>query len=351
MRQIHVVGLVAAMLVVFAAHGAGAQERRRSPGASDAMPAEHGIPRDARFPYAGLWSGTRIMPVGSDHIRFRFSVVDGKYSGVTIHPGGDQAPQENLTATAAGLTWEQPNSGGGTWVFASGSRARTAWWARSFCATRPPISRSCPAGRWYSRASPLLLLAGRIREPPMRIPSRPASLLESLARDLRYGARSLRSEPTFVAGVVLTFALAIGTNAAMFGLVTRLMLAPPPGIANAERVAQVRLRHTDEDGAQFVASTTSYPNFLALHSSKGAFAAVAATTSDTMAAGRSPNVQQIAVLGATGDYFATLGAAPALGRFFGRGDDELPRGSSVIVLSHAYWERAFAGDGRCWAAR
>ena len=49
--------------------------------------------------------------------------------------------------------------------------------------------------------------------------------LEDLTRDLRYAARTFRREPAFVAGVVLTFGLVIGTNAAMFGLVQRLMLA------------------------------------------------------------------------------------------------------------------------------
>ena len=57
------------------------------------------------------------MPVGSDQIRFVFVVSDGKYVGSTVHPGGAKAPHIGLTASASGLTWEQPNSGGGTWVF------------------------------------------------------------------------------------------------------------------------------------------------------------------------------------------------------------------------------------------
>ena len=102
---------------VAAAHSAHAQlARTRSPGGGEPS-AGPGIPRDARFPYAGVWRGTRTMPVGSDEIRLRFTVTDEKYSGATIHPGGNTSPQNNLVATAAGLTWEQPNSGGGTWVF------------------------------------------------------------------------------------------------------------------------------------------------------------------------------------------------------------------------------------------
>ena len=171
-----------------------------------------------------------------------------------------------------------------------------------------------------------------------------ATSLENAARDFRYAARTLRREPTFVAGVVLTFALAIGTNAAMFGLVTRLMLAPPAGIRGADRVARVELHITDGDGDAYVATTTSYPAFRSLRAVTGAFSAVAATRSDSVTVGRGADAAQISVLAASGDYFSTLGATPALGRYLGRGDDELPNGSSVIVLGHAYWQRAFGGD-------
>lgn len=107
-----------AALALFVAYTAAAQlPRTRAPGGTDAPPAENGIPRDPHFPYAGLWTGTRTMPVGSDDIRLRFSVVDGNYAGAMLHPGGRIAPHHNLAASAAGLTWESPNSGGGTWVY------------------------------------------------------------------------------------------------------------------------------------------------------------------------------------------------------------------------------------------
>ena len=76
-------------------------------------------------------------------------------------------------------------------------------------------------------------------------------MLDSLLREVRYALRSLRREPAFVAGVVATFALSIGTNAAMLGLVTRLMLAPPPGIREAERITRVGLEHTAANGESY----------------------------------------------------------------------------------------------------
>jgi len=176
-------------------------------------------------------------------------------------------------------------------------------------------------------------------------PVRPLNgALERTARDFRYAVRTLRREPTFVVAVILTFALVIGTNAAMFGLVARLMLAPPPGIRDADRVSRARFSVLSEDGDSFVASTTSYPTFRLLRAQHDAFGAVAASKPDTMTVGRSPSIAQIAVLGASGDYFATLGARPALGRLFADGDDALPDGNSVLVLGYAYWQRAFDGE-------
>jgi predicted permease len=168
--------------------------------------------------------------------------------------------------------------------------------------------------------------------------------LEPLTRDTRYALRTLRREPAFAAGVVLTFALAIGTNAAMFGLVTRLMLAPPPGIHGADRVAQVRLNFVSDDGTSMSGSTTSYPTFRALRTVTSAFTAVAGSKPDTLTIGRSPDVGQIAVLSTTGDYFTALGARTTIGRPIGPIDDEPPTGRQVVVLSYAYWQRAFGGD-------
>ena len=165
-----------------------------------------------------------------------------------------------------------------------------------------------------------------------------------MTRDFVTAARALRREPGFVAIVVLTFALAIAANAAMFGLVNRLMLSPPPGIANADRVARVRLWLNEEGGESFAMSTTSFPVFQELRASSGAFSGVAATRPDTMLVGRSPDVTRVAGLGATGDYFTTLGATPALGRFFGPSDDSPPAGNPVVVLGDAYWRRVYGGD-------
>ncbi|HUQ83942.1 MAG TPA: ADOP family duplicated permease [Gemmatimonadaceae bacterium] len=168
-------------------------------------------------------------------------------------------------------------------------------------------------------------------------------LLDDLAREVRYAARTFRREPAFVAGVVLTLGLVIGTNAAMFGLVERLMLAAPPGIVDAARVVRVGLTYREDGGGTFTMTTTSYPAFRAVASLGSAFRAVAAVQSDSMTTGQGGDLAPVAAVQASGNYFVTVGVKPTLGRFFGPADDELPAGNDVVVLSHAFWQRRNAG--------
>jgi predicted permease len=168
--------------------------------------------------------------------------------------------------------------------------------------------------------------------------------LDRTRRDAAYALRTLRREPGFVAGVVTTFALAIGINAAMFGLVTRLMLAPPPGIGAADRVARVQLRALADDGSSYAMSTMSYPTFRALRSVTAAFESLAATRRDSMLVGRGADLAQVTVLAASGDFSATLQARPHVGRWFGPSEDEPPNGSLVVVLGYSYWSRMFGAE-------
>ena len=148
---------------------------------------------------------------------------------------------------------------------------------------------------------------------------------------LRYAFRSLRREPALVAGVVATFALAIGANAAMFGLVSRLMLSAPPGVAEPGQVGRVPM-------------TTNYPEYQRVAALTDAFAGVAAVRDLNVIVGRGADATEARAIAATGAYFQVLGARPALGRVFDARDDELPAGNTVAVLSHSYFNRRFGGD-------
>lgn len=166
----------------------------------------------------------------------------------------------------------------------------------------------------------------------------------SLALDLRYALRGLRRQPAFAASAVLTLALGIGANSAMFGLVDRLLLSAPPHIAQPERVVRFDLQVGDEDGARYTMSTTSYPAFADVRDHTRSFTAVAAVSGRQMVYGRGASATAVASAQVSGSYFALLGVRPALGRFFGEDDDRPPSGSAVAVLSHAFWKRELAGD-------
>ncbi|HTK50379.1 MAG TPA: ADOP family duplicated permease [Gemmatimonadaceae bacterium] len=166
----------------------------------------------------------------------------------------------------------------------------------------------------------------------------------SLLADIRYALRTFRREPTFVAGIVLTFGLVIGTNAAMFGLVRRLMLAPPPGVQDAERVVRVATTLTVNDGSVVTMETTSYPAFRDLAALDRAFDAIAAVSSDSVTTGEGADLAEVPAIKASGQYFAVLGVKAAAGRLFGPSDDALPNGNEVVVLGHAFWQRRFAGE-------
>ena len=166
----------------------------------------------------------------------------------------------------------------------------------------------------------------------------------TLPTDIRYALRTFRREPTFVAGIVLTFGLVIGTNAAMFGLVRRLMLAPPPGVQDAERVVRAATTLTADDGSVFTMESTSYAAFRDLAALDRAFDAVAAVSADSVTTGEGADLAEVPAVKASGRYFAVLGVRAAAGRLFGPSDDSLPNGNDVVVLSHAFWQRRFAGE-------
>ncbi len=169
-------------------------------------------------------------------------------------------------------------------------------------------------------------------------------MTDGLRGELRYALRALGREPTFVAGVVCTFALAIGTNAAMLGLVSRLMLSPPPGIRDAERVMRMQIVRQGKAGDAQMMTTMSYPAFRAFAGLTRAFSSVAAVKTDTVNVGRGADLEQVPAVEASGLYFTTLGVTAQAGRLFGPADDELPIGSPVVVLGNAYWKRRFGGE-------
>ncbi len=168
--------------------------------------------------------------------------------------------------------------------------------------------------------------------------SRHGGLLDEVARDLRYAVRMLIRNPGFSAIIVLTLALGIGANTAIFSLIDALMLRWLP-VRNPQELVQITLREPGETvpgGESF-----SYPIVRALDGRRDVFAGVAGFSGFSYEVGPQASVTRVRGAIVTGAYYDTLGLTPVVGRLLTREDDE-PGAPLVAVMSYAYWERQLA---------
>ena len=167
-------------------------------------------------------------------------------------------------------------------------------------------------------------------------------VLETIARDARYAVRMLRRSPGFAATAILTLAVAIGANAAVFSLVDAVLLRPLP-YPQPERLANPELHVTTPRGSG-TQSAVNGATWKVIE--QHVTSAQTAVYSDwrggvnLSAAGQALNVDQARV-GA--GFFGVLGVAPALGRGF-TSDEDMEGGPNAVILSHGLWQRAFGGD-------
>jgi predicted permease len=162
-------------------------------------------------------------------------------------------------------------------------------------------------------------------------------LLETLLGDIRFGARMLRKNLGFTAVAILTLALGIGANAAVFSIVNGVLLHPLP-FANADRLVMVGEREDDRKP-----STTSFANYEDWRARSKSFEELALYRQwqPTLMAPGEP--EQLIGLRVTNNYFRTLGIAMAAGRDFAPTDDK-PATRFVVILSHGLWQRRFNSD-------
>jgi predicted permease len=163
--------------------------------------------------------------------------------------------------------------------------------------------------------------------------------METLLRDLRFGLRRLRKSPGFTLIAVLSLALGIGANTAIFSLVEAIVLRDPP-IHRPEEIVEVYNRSPD-----FSYNPYSIPDYRDFRlATERIFSASFGSTMTLLPRDLGDRVESVPAEMVTGEYFVTLGLRPFLGRLLGPSDDVTPGGHAVVVLSHDYWQRDFAGD-------
>jgi hypothetical protein len=172
---------------------------------------------------------------------------------------------------------------------------------------------------------------------------RAGHFIETLWQDLRYGARQLRRSPGFTIVAVLTLALGIGANTAIFSMVDWLTLRTPP-VAKPEQVAT--LGAEDINGGWD--NGFSYPDFVDIRNQSSTVFSDAAGAHIFMQDGLSAdgNNEPIWTNYVTGNFFQLIGVKPALGSLIapvlGKSVDDEP----VLVLGYAYWKAHFGSDPR-----
>src|SRR6266404_5712103 len=162
-----------------------------------------------------------------------------------------------------------------------------------------------------------------------------------LWQDIRYGLRMLRSNPGFASIAVLTLALGIGANTAIFSLVDVVLFRPLPITKPSEVVRLASGRTRGEARWGFV----SFPSYLQYRDHSDAFSSVASYLDRlpvNVSAGKL-GAERVDAGMVTGNYFQTLGVSAARGRVIVTEDDS-PSAAPVVMLSHDFWHRHFFAD-------
>jgi len=173
-----------------------------------------------------------------------------------------------------------------------------------------------------------------------------AGWLGAFAKDLRHGGRLLRLDPGFAVVAILSLALGIGANTAIFQLLdaVRLRLLP---VANARELASLRVEsNTFGRTGSFTGRNPqlTYALWEQVRDQQHAFSSIAAWGSDALNSSPGGEARYVDMLWVSGEFFTTLGLQPRIGRLLSPADDRPGCGSPGLVLSDSFWQREFGGQ-------
>src|SRR5581483_4073534 len=166
--------------------------------------------------------------------------------------------------------------------------------------------------------------------------------MNHLLRDLRFSLRSLRKSPVFLAVAVLSLALGIGANTAIFTLIHQLILQPLP-VRDPEQLVMLAGRGKHYGGNNGP-DRLSYPMYQEIRDKNEVFSGMFGTYPSTVSASFQGSNELVGADFVSGNYFPVLGVGAAVGRVFTASDDLIQGGHPLVVLSYGYWRARFAGD-------
>ena len=164
-------------------------------------------------------------------------------------------------------------------------------------------------------------------------------LLQDLTSDVRLALRSLRRSPAFAVVVVLSLAVGIGANTALFTAIHAVWLAPVPGVRDQDRIVDlVPVVRGHEEWLW------TYPDFENVRNSESPFESVAAWAERDATVGSEEGGMRARVAYVTSEYFQVLGARPTVGRGFLDSEDGAAGQHPVVVVSHHFWQDRMSGS-------
>jgi len=208
------------------------------------------------------------------------------------------------------------------------------------------------ANRWYRRQVPafairvrLAILTGGSLAPPIEshVPEsslRGSERMTTILADLRYGARAMVRNPAFSVIAVLTLALGIGANAAIFSVVRTVLLRPLP-FPQPDRLVQVWESRLDRGWNQ---SSFTHANFWDVQDMNRSFSAMGAITYGSINLAGRDNPELLSVAYVTTGFLRALGVTPVAGRVFADGEDRVGADQRIVILSHRLWTTQFGKD-------
>jgi len=158
--------------------------------------------------------------------------------------------------------------------------------------------------------------------------------LDRLAQDLRFGVRMIAKSPGFAAVAILTLALGIGANTALFSVVNGVLLNPLP-YPEPEQLVTLH-----ESKPNFDSGSISFPNFRDWRKDNRTFSMMGISRSYSYSLTGRGEAEQVIAEFISSDYLAVLGVKPVIGRLFAEGEDEIGA-SPIVLIGEGFWNRKF----------
>ncbi len=173
--------------------------------------------------------------------------------------------------------------------------------------------------------------------------ARGVTWIEHVSQDVKYAVRGMRNRPAFTAVVVATLGLGVGVNAAMFGVVDRVLFRAPKYLIDPGSVNRVYYAFTNAQGQRTFERALEYKRYQDFARTSRAITQAAAFGYRSMAVGDGEATQARVVAIASATYFDFFSARPVLGRFYTVQEDSLPAGAGVTVIGYGFWQTEYAG--------